>query len=309
MGDGTRVGDDPATLGRSRQVADRIVGITNPATVLDVGCSDGPFLQALRERGVDASGFDVAATPEPIEGSYSLVTCVGVLEHLAPGAAQEAIDRITAVTDRVLFSADPGNHREPTHLSSRPTAQWAAAFAERGFFRRTDVDLSFLTPWAVLFERAALTVHELAHRYESQHAAMQTELVEKRAALLETHRRLSEAQEGHPTQAQLAEQAALLERWEAEVLEARHQVLTLRDHVIGTEAEVTRLRRDDQRLRRELMKARKQLRNVRGRLQDARDRAQRLARQNQQLTSELEALRGRPTVARRVARKVLGGRR
>lgn len=314
-----------------RSVADRTVGITNPATVLDVGCAKGMLVQALREKGVDAIGFDlsehaietshpdvrphlsVASATEPIAGHYALVTCIEVLEHMSPGQAQQAIDRISEVTDRVLFSSSPSDHREPTHVNPRPTATWAAAFAERGLYRRTDVDLSFLTPWAVLFERADLTVHELAHRYETQHAVLSSELLEKRAALLDCHRKLSEAQAGHPTAAQakahLEAQSELVRTWEAEVLDARHQLLTTRDHVVGTEAEVTRLTRDLERLRGELARARKQLETVRGRLKQVRGRIRRMAGKNQQLTRELDGRRDKPSLARRVVRKMRGGAR
>ena len=55
--------------------------------------------------------------------------------------AQLAIDHSAAVTDRVLFSSSPVDHDEPTHINTQPPRAWAAWFAERGFFRRTDVDL------------------------------------------------------------------------------------------------------------------------------------------------------------------------
>ena len=190
-------------------LAERIVGIANPRTVLDVGCARGLFVQALAARGVDASGIDisehavasahadvrdrlrVASATEPLGGPYDLVSCIEVLEHLSPVDAQLAIDAITGAADLVLFSSSPGDHDEATHINTRPTAQWAAWFAERGFYRRTDVDLSFLSPWAVLFERDELTLHTLTQRYEHQLVALTTELVQKRQALLDSHRRIS----------------------------------------------------------------------------------------------------------------------
>ena len=187
----------------------------------------------------------------------------------------------------------------------------AASFAERGFFRRTDVDLGFLSPWAVMFERADLTSHTLAQRYESQLDRVHTELLEKRSALLEAHRRiatLNEQLESHVS-GKVAEQARQLEQWQAEVLDARHQLLTTRDHVIGTEAEVTRLRGENARLRVERNRARKQLDNVRGRLKEARTRTERLTRRADRLAAELESSRSRPSFVRRAARKVLGGAR
>ncbi len=245
-------------------LADRVVGIVNPRSVLDVGCARGLFVQALAATGLQASGIDisehaiatahvdvrdrlrVASATEPLGGPYDLVACIEVLEHMSPVDAQRAIDNIAAATDLVLFSSSPTDHDEPTHINTRPAEQWAAWFAERGFFRRTDVDLSFLSPWAVLFERRELTLHTLAHRYEQQLAAVTTELMEKRQALLESHRRISSLNEQLESgvSGKMAEQAAQVERWRAEVLAARHQLLTTRDHVIGTEAQVTRLTGD-----------------------------------------------------------------
>lgn len=310
-------------------LADRIVGICNPRTSLDVGCARGLLVQALVAKGVDASGLDisqhavdtahedvrarlrVASATEPFERRFDLVTCVEVLEHMSPVDAQQAIDNMTAATDRVLFSSSPGDHDEPTHINTRSTAQWAAWFAERGFFRRTDVDLTFLAPWAVLFERAELTLHSLTQRYEYQYGAVHTELLEKRQALLEAHRRIGTLNDQLQSQVSgtVAEQAAMLEQWEAEVLDARHQQLTMRDHIIGTEAEVARLKRENERLRVDLKRTRKQLENVRQRLRQARTRVQRLTQRNQRLSGELDARRDRPSLARRAARKVFGGAR
>lgn len=311
-----------------RMVADRVVGIANPASVLDVGCARGLLVQALREKAVDASGFDVSehaidsAHPEvrdhlwvasataPIEGRYSLITCIEVLEHMSPVEAQLAMDRICEASDLVLFSSSPSDHQEPTHINVRGTDQWAAWFAERGFFRRTDVDVSFLTSWAVLFERRTLTVHALAQRYEQQYTTLNIELVEKRQALLEAYRQITRLDQQLNDQASgaVSEQVALVQEWEGEVLEARHQLLTMRDHVVGTEAEVGRLKRDNARLQSGAVRARKQTQNVRGRLKKARVRNRRLMRQLVTLKRDVETSRARPSLFRRGARKLVGGR-
>ncbi len=310
-----------------QMVADRVVGVVNPSTVLDVGCAKGLLVQALREKGVDASGLDVsehavqtahpdvrghlrvASATDPIEGRYSLVTCVEVLEHMAPAPAQHAIDRMTEVTDRVLFSSSPSDHREPTHINTRPTDQWIASFAERGFYRRTDVDLSFLTPWAVLLERVDLTPHQLVQRYEARLSAVLGELVEKREALLESYRATP-----------AADQEAVVEEWEREVLEARHALLLNRDHVVGVEAEIGRLNHDVIRLTSDLNTATRRVSALDKRKAGLSDKVSRLRAQlrtaqsrNQRLTSRLTELEQRaqaPTsFARRVARRLRGGAR
>jgi SAM-dependent methyltransferase len=222
-------------------VADKVVTLTGAQRVFDVGCASGLLVQALVEAGVDARGVDISETSiasahpavqdrvrvasvvDPFEGPWDLVTCIEVVEHMSPVDGDRAIANMCAVTERVLFSSGPADFNEPTHINVRPPADWAAAFAERGFFRRTDVDLSFLTPWAVLFERANLDTRALVHRYEAYAYPMHVEVLEKRAALLDAHRTISTAYDAKAS---------------SEIIDLRRQLLTLRDHAIGAEASV-----------------------------------------------------------------------
>ena len=94
--------------------------------------------------------------------------------------------------------------------------------------------------------------------------------------------------------------------WEAEVLAARHDLLTQRDHIIGTEAQVARLSSVNKELRAELARLRKNTKEVRGKLQEQRQITQRLRKRIETLEGELEAARARPSLARRVASRVRG---
>lgn len=247
--------------------AERLVAMFEPATALDVGCAKGLLVQALVLKGVDAVGTDIAdyaienshpdvrrrlsvrSATEAIEGRYDLVSCIEVLEHMSPQEAQQAIDSMCAATDRILFSSTPADFAETTHVNVRPTAQWAAWFAERGFYRRVDVDMSFLTPWAIVFERGELSKPSIVERYESYLSPLNLEVVEKRKALLELGRRVA-AQGGGPRMVDLDDDALL----------ARHAELTARDNVIGLEATITRLEND-------LRNARTRVRRLRERLE------------------------------------------
>lgn len=243
-------------------VARRIVQSTGPTrSVLDVGCAKGLLVQAFLTVGVeDAQGFDISpsaigdADPEvadrlrvgsataPIEGRYDLITCIEVLEHMSPPDAATAIDHICAATDRAVISSTPGDFDEPTHVNVHPVADWAAEFAARGFYRRTDVDMSFLSPWAAYFEKAPdLTQRDLVHRYESALWPLREEVGVKRQALLQAHRELSEVEDPEY------------------VAQLRHEILRLRDHAIGAEAEVGTTRAEMTRLRHELAAAQQQL--------------------------------------------------
>ncbi|GAB3037049.1 hypothetical protein GCM10011376_31970 [Nocardioides flavus (ex Wang et al. 2016)] len=304
-------------------VADRLIGAFAPASVLDVGCGRGLLVQALTVQGVDASGLDisehavatahadvrdrlaVASATAPIEGRYDLVTCIEVLEHMSATDAQLAIDRLTAVTDRVLFSSSPDPHGEPTHVNTQPGEAWAAWFAERGFFRRTDVDLSMITPWAVVFERGELTPHEIVRRYEQQYARVRTELLDKRRALLDADRAVNSLRERLDEGPADAEE---VERLRAEVAQHRHAVLVSRDHVIGLEAENGRLQRDLsvvlpelRKLQRRVTVLTKRREELTAKLQDTRQRLER----NRKRVAQLEAPPApQASLTRRVARRV-----
>lgn len=326
--------DNDQWRGFFQLVADRIVAIAGRGRMLDVGCAKGLLVQALREKGADARGFDiskhaveaahedvrehlwVASATEPIEGRYDLVSMIEMIEHMGPQDAQAAIDRVTAVTDRVLFSSSPADHDEPTHVNTKPTAAWAAWFAERGFYRRTDVDLTFLSPWAVLFERGDRSVRDVVQAYETHFASLNAEVLEKRTALLAAHRNISELREGANTEAVLAKQ---VEEFEREVLEARQAQLVQRDHVVGIEAEigrqnaqilelhsmVRRLKGREKRLTARKTAQAKRIQGLQTKLETARRRNAALTRR----VSELEANAAPPSLTRRVVRRLRGSGR
>jgi chromosome segregation ATPase len=131
-----------------------------------------------------------------------------------------------------------------------PTAQWAAWFAERGFFRRTDADTSFLTPWSILFERADLSKHAIVTRYEEQFAPLHREVLDKRRALLEANRVIAELKR---VPREVADNDASIQ--------SRHAALVARDNVIGLEAQVATLQN-------KLAETRHRLKTVRERLQE-----------------------------------------
>ncbi|WP_162599984.1 class I SAM-dependent methyltransferase [Nocardioides solisilvae] len=279
--------DDPATRDRFRAIADRLIALANPKTTLDLGCGPGLLVQALAEKGVDAHGVDAdeaalgAAHPEVrdrlearpwsrvVPGRHDLVSCLDVVDRLEPLAAQALIDAVCSATDRVLFSSSPDAFGEPGRLNVHPVQDWAAAFAEQGFYRRTDVNLELVADHAVLFERADLQPRDVVHRYEATLAPMVQELRERREALA----RLERDGDARAEVARLREQ----------LRRAQHDVLTTRDHIIGLEAEATQAQLSVARLEGRLKVQQSRLRKLRGRLAEQQRRARRLERTLEQV--------------------------
>ena len=156
-------------------VAQRIDDLLAPRTVFDAGCAIGFLVETLRARGIEAFGRDFSSyaigqipaglqpfcehgsIADPIEGSYDLVTCIEVVEHMSPDDARRAIENMCRVAPRILFSSSPIDFTEATHINVQPPIYWMRLFAKHGFGPRADFDGSFLCPWAILFERRPTT--------------------------------------------------------------------------------------------------------------------------------------------------------
>jgi SAM-dependent methyltransferase len=189
-------------LGFFGTVAARIAADMAPASALDVGCAHGFLVEALRDRGVDAKGFDISdfaisqvredvrphcwvgSALDPIRGHYDLVTCIEVLEHLEEKDADLAVGNICAVTDDVIFTSTPTDYREETHVNVRPPEYWAGLFARHGFARDLGFDGSFLAWWGMRFRRTRDPWHRLAVDYEREWWRLKQEARERNAVVL-----------------------------------------------------------------------------------------------------------------------------
>lgn len=152
-------------------VADQIVKNLNARTVFDAGCAIGFLVEELRKRHVEAFGRDfseyaiekvpetlkpfceVGSIVDPIEGTYDLVTCIEVIEHMTEADGRLAIANLCTVAPLILFSSSPDAFDEPTHINVQPPLYWLRIFREFGFAPRAAHDPSYLCSWAMLLER------------------------------------------------------------------------------------------------------------------------------------------------------------
>jgi len=165
-------------------IAKSIVASLQPSSVLDVGCATGMLVEALRNEGVDARGVDISTwaidhlpeklrayckvgtITEEIEGTYDLITCIEVVEHLPIFSVEDAIANLCRHTDTILFSSTSDDFDEPTHLNVEPAGYWSQLFVSNGFLRDVDYDASFLSPHAILFRRIPTDVRHVVYEYE-----------------------------------------------------------------------------------------------------------------------------------------------
>jgi SAM-dependent methyltransferase len=202
---------DRSWLAFNAGIAERIVSEIRPRRVLDVGCGFGFLVEALRERGVEASGIDVseyaisnvhesvkpycrvASIADGLDEQYDLIVTVEVFEHIPAPESENAIAALCAHAGDVLFSSTPFDHKELTHVNVQPPEQWAEQFARRGFYRDVDFDASFITPWAARFRKRSDPIHRVIRDYERRFAALEIERNEIRKRAFEIQTELAHA--------------------------------------------------------------------------------------------------------------------
>jgi GT2 family glycosyltransferase/SAM-dependent methyltransferase len=158
------------------RIADEIVRRLGPKRVLDVGCAMGFLVESLRDRGVEAYGFDiseyairhvrpdirrycwVASATQPIDGRFDLITCIEVLEHLLDRDGRYAIRNIACHAPVILFSSTPTDFAEPTHTAVRPIVEWLRLFRGVSFGPDLAFDASFVSPHAILLRKRRRTL-------------------------------------------------------------------------------------------------------------------------------------------------------
>jgi hypothetical protein len=177
---------------------------------------------------------------------------------------------------RVLFSSSSTDYGEPTHVNVKSPEAWAAEFATHGLLRNFDLDVSFLTPWAVLFEPAVMTVPAVVARYEREYGEARRESLHLRTRLLDSDRMRGEldarvrelealgrgpsAQELATMQSEVAEVRGDLARERDKTVAARLRAQQLRQQVTDLERQVEEREHSLWELLREI----EQLRHARG---------------------------------------------
>jgi SAM-dependent methyltransferase len=279
-------------LGFFGQVADGLIRDFHPTSALDAGCALGFLVEQLRRKGVQAIGFDiseyaisqvdesiaeytkVASLTDPIEGRYDLITCIEVLEHLPPDQADAAIANLCSATDLIVMSSTPGDYGEPTHLNVLQPEEWAVKFAQNGFYRDLDRDLSYLSRWAAVFVRKEERQDETVRRYDRGWWRLRREVGEVRESLLAAQSRLDAELAAQKPREPDAETKAWLDWQEKEIMR-------LRDQLIGKDQEMG---------------------VIKGRLAVAEDRMQRLMAVRERITTRVPGF----TSISRLLMKLLG---
>ncbi len=172
-----RADDNKYDLETRRRIEGRnpalIKEVFEPARVLDVGCGPAALMYLLHELGIEVQGIDfsersVALAPEPMrdrilvgsvtdphvpDGSFDLVICREVFEHLTVLQVKQAVAAICRASSRFVYATtrfhpDPPDllsfttqfDVDPTHITLLNKDFLRVLFVLEGFRSRPDLE-------------------------------------------------------------------------------------------------------------------------------------------------------------------------
>jgi SAM-dependent methyltransferase len=141
------------SLRSARVVVPVVMQMVQAASVIDVGCGLGAWLQAFVEngvsevRGLDGRWVDQSrllidperftpvdlSRPVAIAGSYDLAVCLEVVEHLPARNNREIVRMLTGAAPVVLFSSAIPGQGGARHINEQWPCYWRELFAQADF--------------------------------------------------------------------------------------------------------------------------------------------------------------------------------
>lgn len=132
-------------------LAGHLVDLLAFETVYDVGCGNGFLLEGFHAAGKEAAGVEASPAVRGVlpaqladsvliddfsaaSGSWELVCCVEVAEHIEPARSAELVATITDLATRwIYFTAAPPGQAGRGHINCRPHAEWLGWLEEAGW--------------------------------------------------------------------------------------------------------------------------------------------------------------------------------
>lgn len=130
----------------------------NIRSVIDIGCGEGVWLRAWKNKGVvDVTGVDQFQWSEmeslieeheykcvdfesslknlsaSKEHNYDVCQCLEVAEHLSQEVSESLVRFLTSLSDVIVFSSAPPGQGGEHHVNEKPYWLWKRLFEEQGY--------------------------------------------------------------------------------------------------------------------------------------------------------------------------------
>ena len=146
---------------------DRIMRLTDPKSLLDVGCAYGYIVKRLVAKGVDAYGCDISnwcqlqaakiipgrfvlasadSLPFP-DKRFDVVYCEGVMEHLTEQEVENAFKEFERVSQKRILAVTFGKGNTSGHLCNHDVHWWYERMPRDSYLYTGEHDSSNVAPW------------------------------------------------------------------------------------------------------------------------------------------------------------------
>lgn len=167
------------SLSSAEGVVPYVYELYSPKTVIDIGCGVGTWASVFEKYGCECVGVDGDYVPKEsllikkyfpidiskdfkIDGTFDLVICLEVAEHLPTERSESFIKDLAELSDRILFSAATPGQGGTNHINEQPLEFWEDIFNGYGYVMKDIVrplikDLDNVAWWyknnIVVFEK------------------------------------------------------------------------------------------------------------------------------------------------------------
>ena len=130
----------------------------NPATLLDIGCGPGHFVDSFREQGIDAKGIDVDDRVHGKEHltyqslfdisneSADVVVCMEVAEHIEQALEDTVVAKVVSTVGKTLiWTAAAIGQGGIGHINCKNKNDWAEKLTNAGLVRNTTKEQQLIT--------------------------------------------------------------------------------------------------------------------------------------------------------------------
>jgi cyclopropane fatty-acyl-phospholipid synthase-like methyltransferase len=138
---------------QAQVLADTVIGLYHPQSVIDLGCATGIYLKPYADKGIEVKGLELSKnaldssvcvipdkievadlrTPITLDRKYDVAVCLEVLEHIKEKYSDQAVANICNASDVLIVSmAKPGQPGEHHH-TLMPRQWWFDKFQKHSF--------------------------------------------------------------------------------------------------------------------------------------------------------------------------------
>ena len=126
-------------------------------SIIDVGCATGEFIQEFQNRkifawGIEGSNQVLEFIPPKIKddilirdlrkpllniaGTFNIVLCLEVAEHIEPEYAEIFVQNLCNLSDCIIMSAAPPGQKGHYHVNCKDSEYWDMLFSDLNYTRQ-----------------------------------------------------------------------------------------------------------------------------------------------------------------------------